>query len=147
MTEKGKTMEPKFVFRNIEDAPPYKVANEACPGGCYVNSTLFGDEASQEGKVIGEWPRNPESTSNFHYVHRTTLPVGGVIPEHPHVGNEQFYLVLDGEAEITLCGNVFAAKPWTIALIRSGGSHGIRNTGTTPLTYLCVETGLSAQPE
>lgn len=138
-------MEPKYVFRSIEDAPPYKVSNDGCPCGYYVNSTLFGDEASQEGKVIGDWQRNPEATNNFHYVHRTTLPVGGVINQHPHIGNEQFYLVLEGEAEITLCDNVFKAKPWTIALIRSGGSHGIRNIGNTPLVYLCVETGLSGQ--
>ncbi len=133
----------KFVFRNLEDAPCYKVTNAFCPEGYFVNSTIFGDEATQ--KVIGDWPRNPEENPNFHYVHRTTLPVGGEVHEHPHVGNEQFYLVMEGEAEITLCGNKFPAKPWTLALIRSGGSHGIRNTGNTPLVYLCVETGLSSQ--
>ncbi len=128
----------KFVYRNIEDAPAYDVANCENGAGTIANVTLFGDEAKMP--VVG--PRNPESTENFHYVHRTTLPVGGSVGEHPHEGNEQFYLIIEGEGEVTLCGKVMPVKPWSIALIRSGGSHGIRNTGNIPLVYLCVETGL-----
>jgi mannose-6-phosphate isomerase-like protein (cupin superfamily) len=65
------------------------------------------------------------------------------VGEHPHEGNEQFYLIIEGEGEVTLCGEQFPVKPWSIALIRSGGSHGIRNTGDVPLVYICVETGLA----
>ena len=108
-----------------------------------MNSTLFGDEPQQ--KCIGDRVVNPEPNPNFHYVHRTTLPVGGMVAEHTHNGNEQFYLVLEGEGEVTLCGNKFPVKPWCLALIRDGGSHGIRNTGNTPLTYVCVETGLTGK--
>jgi mannose-6-phosphate isomerase-like protein (cupin superfamily) len=129
----------QFVFRNLEDAPAYDVVGSAPGLGTFFNITLFGDEP----KMPMTCPRNPEENPNFHYVHRTTLPVGGCVGEHPHVGNEQFYLVIEGEGEVTLCGHVFPVKPWSIALIRSGGSHGIRNTGTTPLTYVCVETGLA----
>lgn len=129
----------KYVFRNIEDAPAYEVAMSGEGLGFFSNVTLFGDEPKMP--VVGA--RNPEANHNFHYVHRTTLPVGGAVGEHPHQGNEQFYLVLEGTGEVTLCGKVFPVKPWSLALIRSGGSHGIRNTGQTPLTYLCVETGLT----
>ncbi len=128
----------KYVYRNIEDAPAYDVANCENGAGTIANVTLFGDEAKMP--VVG--PRNPEAADNFHYVHRTTLPVGGGVGEHLHTGNEQFYLIIEGEGEVTLCGKVMPVKPWSIALIRSGGSHGIRNTGSTPLVYLCVETGL-----
>ncbi len=129
----------KYVFRNIEDAPHYPVANCENGTGTIDNITLFGDEAKMP--VIG--PRNPEATDNFHYVHKTTLPVGGSVGEHPHTGNEQFYLIVEGQGEVTLCGKVFPVKPWSLALIRDGGSHGIRNTGNVPLVYLCVETGLT----
>jgi mannose-6-phosphate isomerase-like protein (cupin superfamily) len=128
----------KFVFRNIEDAPAYNVANCENGAGTIYNITLFGDEPKMP--VIGS--RNPEENNNFHYVHKTTLPVGGSVGEHPHEGNEQFYLIVEGVGEVTLSGNIFKVKPWSIALIRSGGSHGIRNTGDKPLVYLCVETGL-----
>lgn len=128
----------KYVFRNIEDAPAYDVANCENGAGTIANITLFGDEPKMP--VVGL--RNPEENNNFHYVHKTTLPVGGSVGEHPHVGNEQFYLIVEGEGEVALCGNVFPVKPYSIALIRSGGSHGIRNTGDRPLVYLCVETGL-----
>ena len=132
----------RFVFRNIEDAPAYDVANCENGAGTIGNVTLFGDEAKMP--VVG--PRNPEANENFHYVHKTTLPVGGSVGEHPHEGNEQFYLILEGTGEVTLCGQIFPVKPYSIALIRSGGSHGIKNTGTTPLVYLCVETGLVNDP-
>lgn len=133
--------EKKFVFRNFEDAPTYRVISEKSPAGYYINTTLFGNEANQN--IVGEIVENSEENPNFHYVHRTTLPVGGEVPEHPHTGNEQFYLVLEGEGEVTLCGNKYPVKPMSIALIRNGGSHGIRNTSQKPLVYLCVETGLS----
>jgi mannose-6-phosphate isomerase-like protein (cupin superfamily) len=129
----------KFVFRNIEDAPTYDVANCENGAGTIINTTLFGDEPKMP--VIG--PRNPEANGNFHYVHKTTLPVGGSVGEHFHYGNEQFYLIVEGEGEVTLSGQLFHVKPWSIALIRTGGSHGIRNTGDKPLVYLCVETGLA----
>lgn len=133
----------RFVFRTEADAQAYKVINDKCPEGYFVNRTLFGDEPQQ--KCIGERTANPEERPNFHYVHITTLPVGGEVGEHPHNGNEQFYLVLEGEGIVTLCGNQYPVKPRCIALIRDGGSHGIRNTGDTPLVYVCVETGLSGQ--
>ncbi len=131
----------KFVFRNIENAPTYDVANCENGAGVIGNITLFGDEP----KMPVPGARNSEANNNFHYVHRTTLPVGGSVGEHPHEGNEQFYLIIEGVGEVTLCGNVFKVKPWSIALIRSGGSHGIRNTGNVPLVYLCVETALSGE--
>lgn len=129
----------KYVFRNIEDAPSYDVPNCENGVGTIHNETLFGDEPIMP--VAGA--RNPEENKNFHYVHKTTLPVGVSVGEHQHKGNEQFYLILEGEGEVTLCGKVFKAKPYSFALIRDGGSHGIRNTGDRPLVYLCVETGLS----
>lgn len=137
--------EKKFVFRNFEDAPTYKVLSDKSPAGYYINTTLFGNEETQH--IVGEITENPEETPNFHYVHRTTLPVGGEVPEHPHTGNEQFYLVMEGEGEVTLCGNKYPVKPLSLALIRSGGSHGIRNTGNVPLIYLCVETHLAGLKE
>lgn len=130
----------KFVFRNIEDAPTYDVANCQNGAGTIVNTTLFGDDPKMP--VVGL--RNPEENNNFHYVHKTILPVGGSVGEHLHSGNEQFYLIVEGEGEVTLCGKTFHVKPWSVALIRSGGSHGIRNTGDKPLVYLCVETGLAS---
>ena len=131
----------KYVFRNLEDAPAYQVEGDSSGIGTFWNVTLFGDEPKMP---MGDVPRNPEQNHNFHYVHRTTLPVGGCVGEHPHQGNEQFYLIIEGTGEVTLCGKVFPVKPWSIALIRDGGSLGLRNTGTTPLTYVCVETGLAA---
>lgn len=42
----------KYVFRSIDDAPGYKVINENCPDGYFMNSTLFGDEPSKSVSAI-----------------------------------------------------------------------------------------------
>lgn len=53
----------KYVFRSIDDAPGYKVINENCPDGYFMNSTLFGDEPQQ--KCIGDRVVNPEPHPEF----------------------------------------------------------------------------------
>ncbi len=134
--------EKKFVFRNIEDSPFYTVDKCAGGSGRIRNITLLGDEAMMP---VPEGQRHLDDSDSFDYVHLTELPVGAWIGEHPHEGNEQFYLIVEGEGEVTLCGETFPVKPWSIAMIKSGGSHGIRNTGNVPLKYLCVQTQLSLQ--
>lgn len=136
--------EKKFVFRNFEDAPTYEV--DKCSGGegVIVCTTILGDEAKMP---VPEGMRQLNDSDSFHYVHITTLPVGAMVGEHPHEGNEQFYLIVEGEGEVYLCGETHPVKPWSIAMIKSGGSHGIKNTGDKPLVYICCEISLSAEAE
>ena len=136
--------EKRYVFRNLEDSPIYEV--DKCSGGegVIVNVTLLGDE---EKMPVPEGQRHLDDSKSFHYVHRTILPPGAAIGEHPHEGNQQYYLIIEGEGEVTLCGNTFPVKPWSIAMIKSGGSHGIKNTGDKPLVYVCCETSLSPVDE
>jgi len=131
-----------YVFRNFEDAPTYDVPNCSGGNGTIVCTTLLGDEAQMP---VPEGMRQLDDSKSFHYLHYTVLPVGATVGEHPHTGNEQFYLIIEGEGEVTLCGKVFPVKPWSIALIRDGGSHGIRNTGDVPLVYICCETSLAGK--
>lgn len=131
----------KYLIRHLEDAPTFETPNKhddrPDEAGSYTLTTILGDEANMP--VHGD----PTDSDNFHYVHITHLPVGAAVGEHPHTGNEQFYLVTSGQAEITLCGDKYQAGPWTIALIKDGGSHGIRNVGTETLTYICCEIEIS----
>ncbi len=128
----------KFVIRTAEgnDAPLYECPNQmgfAGESGSYTLRTILGDEPKQPFRG------RPEDSVNFHYVHITYLPEGAMVGEHVHESNEQFYLIIQGEAEITLCGQKFPAKPYTIAVIRPGGYHGIRNTGKGDVIYICCE--------
>lgn len=130
----------KFLIRSCADgdAPTYTCPNlhePKRPGECgsYELATILGNEPAQP------FDGDPNDSRNFHYVHLTYLPEGACVGEHYHRDNEQFYLVIEGEAEITLCGEKFQAKPYTIAVIRPGGSHGIRNIGQGTLTYVCCE--------
>ena len=105
------------------------------PGECgsYELATILGNEPAQP------FDGDPNDSRNFHYVHITYLPEGACVGEHYHRDNEQFYLVIGGKAEITLCGDKFEAEPYTIAVIRPGSSHGIKNIGESTLTYICCE--------
>ena len=132
--------EKKYVFRNFEDAPTYTVDGCAGGDGRIQITTILGDEAMQP---VPEGMRQLDDSETFDYIHLTTLPVGTTIGEHPHEGNEQFYLIVEGTGEVTLCGDVYPVKPWSVAMIKSGASHGIRNTGDIPLKYICCEAQLS----
>lgn len=127
----------KFLIRTFESAPTYTCPNKhddrPDENGTYELTTILGDEPAQPGRG------DPNDSRNFHYVHITYLPEDAAVGEHYHRDNEQFYLVIDGKAEITLCGEKFQVEPYTIAVIRPGGSHGIRNIGKGVLTYICCE--------
>ena len=127
----------KFLIRSIEDASTFTCPNvhpdRPDENGSYDLTTILGDEPAQPGGC------DPNDSRNFHYVHITYLPEGAAVGEHYHRDNEQFYLVIDGKAEITLCGEKFQVEPYTIAVIRPGGSHGIRNIGKGVMTYICCE--------
>lgn len=86
---------------------------------------------------------NPNDSENIHYIHISTLPPGASMGEHVHEGSEQFYLFVEGKGEVTLCGEAFDVGPWDVALLKDGGTHGLHNTGDTPLKYICCEVGLT----
>lgn len=127
----------RFIIRTEEDASSYVCPNKHTDrpdeAGSYPNMTILGDEPAQPGGC------DADDSVNFHYVHITTLPVGACVGQHYHHTNEQFYLVLKGKAEITLCDNKFQVEPYTIAVIRPGGKHGIRNIGDEDLVYVACE--------
>lgn len=123
----------KYVFRRCEDAPHYDV--EHCGGGLGALKiiTVLGDEPKMPVRC------NPNDSENFHYMHLTTMPIGATMGEHVHEGSEQFYLFVEGKGEVTLCGDKFEVGPWDLALLKNGGSHGLKNTGDIPLKYICCE--------
>jgi len=70
----------------------------------------------------------------------TQLPPGATLPfTHRHKQNEEVYLFVAGEGEIWLDGATSPVREGTVVRIAPPAYRGLRNTGSTPLTYVCVQ--------
>jgi quercetin dioxygenase-like cupin family protein len=67
-------------------------------------------------------------------------PQGLAFPVHQHKECEQTYLVLEGEAEVTLGGQVHELRKGGVVYIPRLTEHAVRNTGDSDLVYIVVET-------
>jgi len=92
--------------------------------GNILFSRIFGT-----GEFQGPW----------NFVDYAVLPRGASIGVHTHGENEELYLVLEGEGLMHLDGREFRVRPGSVVINRPGGTHGLKNEGTTPLKLFVVE--------
>jgi oxalate decarboxylase/phosphoglucose isomerase-like protein (cupin superfamily) len=96
-----------------------------------------------EGEIgVARLFRRTEFRAPISFVDYAVLPPGTSIGEHRHGENEEIYLVLDGEGEMTLDESRFPVGPGAVVLNRAGGLHGLRNTGAVDLKIFVVEVRL-----
>ncbi len=57
---------------------------------------------------------------------------------HQHI-QEEFFFILEGEAEFYLDGKTAKVTPYTSLFCPSNSMHGISNAGTIPLKYLVMQ--------
>ena len=107
------------------------------------------------------WVIQRQMGSSVVYFHEVTIPPGCIEGTHQHVGSEELYFIFEGEGiaymgdgddptvtdppyplktiEIFCVGprniRVVPVKPRSVIYTKSGGIHGIRNTGTVPLRF------------
>lgn len=93
-----------------------------------------------EGRALLEAYLRPGEMAGVEFVSRVTLDPHASIGEHPHPGEEELYLVLQGEGEGILDGEAFPVAPGDAFLCRKGHTHGLRNTGNRPLSFLALLT-------
>jgi uncharacterized cupin superfamily protein len=74
----------------------------------------------------------------------TVLPPGKVqCPFHSHHGEEEMFLILDGEGELRFGDRRYPLRRHDVVACPTGGpevAHQIINTGTVPLRYLALST-------
>jgi quercetin dioxygenase-like cupin family protein len=74
-------------------------------------------------------------------VHETTLAPGAA-PHAPHRHpHSEFWLISQGNVEITINGQPHRIGPGSAAFAASNDLHGIRNVGDTPAQYFVVAIG------
>ena len=74
----------------------------------------------------------------------TLLPPGKAqCPFHSHHGEEEMFLILEGEGELRFGNQRYPIRPHDVIACPTGGAgvaHQIINTGTTPMRYLALST-------
>lgn len=74
----------------------------------------------------------------------TVLPPGKVqCPFHSHHGEEEMFLILDGEGELRFGTERYPIRKHDVIAYPTGGpevAHQIINTGTSPMRYLALST-------
>jgi oxalate decarboxylase/phosphoglucose isomerase-like protein (cupin superfamily) len=116
--------------RNAADTLPHEIPQ--CHGG--IGTALC-------RVVMDESETPPPSEVGIRFVHETTLPPGASVGEHPHNDDEELYFVTRGRGEMIIDGARQPIGPGDCSLVRRGHTHGLINTGDTPLTFIvvCVE--------
>ena len=80
--------------------------------------------------------------SAFKYVRDITIPVGTIIGEHGHLGDEEVYFIISGTGIMNVDGEEKTIGPGSAVLTLSGSVHSIRNDGPEELRLFvaCAKT-------
>lgn len=77
-----------------------------------------------------------DGAPNFALRHYVVEP-GGHTPHHQH-DYEHEIVILEGEAEVTHGDSKERVSAGSVLMIEPNSMHQFRNTGTTPLRFLCL---------
>ncbi|HEY4036456.1 MAG TPA: hypothetical protein VGL94_21065 [Ktedonobacteraceae bacterium] len=128
----------------------------------YLNALMDLDNPDRAPDNIVEmrWLLQRQLGSSIVFFHEVTLPPGKTEGTHQHIGSEECYYIVQGEGtaymrdgddpqneqyplvqhEVYGLGmrqfRQLPVKPGNVIYTKSGGMHGIRNTGTTPLKFV-----------
>ncbi|MBQ6009881.1 MAG: cupin domain-containing protein [Kiritimatiellae bacterium] len=58
---------------------------------------------------------------------------------HTHKEHEELYFFLSGEGEYQVDGTNIPVKEGSVVRVAPAGKRAVRNTGSTPLTMLCIQ--------
>ena len=82
-------------------------------------------------------------STNLIFVHRGVIQPRSGIGQHFHNTCEEMFVILDGEAELTIDGRTALLKGPAGAPNRQGHSHAIYNASDRPVQWLNINVGIS----
>jgi len=148
-------------FLDINSIAPVRYLN-AMMDAQFVNGVLQSEnpDAASDNIIEMRWILQRELGGSMIFFHEVTIPPGKVEGTHQHIGTEELYYITQGEGVAYLrVGDDPATdsfptvqrqvmglgvrdfkelpvKPGRVIFTKSGGMHGIRNTGTEPLKFV-----------
>ena len=139
-------------FLQAEDVEPVRYRNALMEEG--------NPDRSDDNVIEMRWILQRELGGNLVFFHEVTIPPGKVEGTHRHIGSEELYYIVEGKGiaymgendDPTLSGlptversiygldkkncKEIKVKPGSVIFTKSGGIHGIRNSGTKPLKFV-----------
>jgi mannose-6-phosphate isomerase-like protein (cupin superfamily) len=76
------------------------------------------------------------------WIDLVVVPPGCSIGEHRHGDDEETYVIVDGSATMVVDGSEIQVGPGEVIVNRAGGTHGLRNTGPSPLRLVVLDVAL-----
>lgn len=80
--------------------------------------------------------------SNIDFIDRVVVPPNSTIGHHRHGNNEEMYIVLNGEAEMTIDGKAVAVKKGDMILNPPNGQHGLVNNSDKNIDLMVIQISL-----
>jgi mannose-6-phosphate isomerase-like protein (cupin superfamily) len=128
----------------------------------YRNAMMNADDPRRrdDNIIAMRWILQQELGGTVTFFHEVTIPPGTVEGTHRHIGSEELYYIVRGEGEAYLGEHddpaqaalpviemplfgldprrvrVAPVRPGTVIFTKSGGIHGIRNTGAVDLVFV-----------
>ena len=98
--------------------------------------------ARGQGVLVGEYAFTRDKATKDQAIKEIswlTLAPGDSIGYHPHVTNEDTYIIVSGQGTFKdKDGRDVPVKAGDVTIVRKGESHGLANTGTVPLVFIDV---------
>ena len=99
-------------------------------------------EATEAQQIFRPWGNYERLDMDAGYqVKRITVKPGGVLSLQQHRHRAEHWIVVQGEAEVTIDGNVSTLKPNQSVYVPLGSVHRLANRGTAPVVLIEVQTG------
>ena len=122
------------------------VAATAAQAEVYPKETLTKVDKKEagggKGTLSGEYAftrDQPTKDQAIKEISWLTLKPGDSIGYHPHVTNEDTYIIVSGQGTFKdKDGRDVPVKAGDVTIVRKGESHGLANTGTVPLVFIDV---------
>jgi mannose-6-phosphate isomerase-like protein (cupin superfamily) len=83
--------------------------------------------------------------SGFRFIDLTELPPGTSVGVHRHGDDEEVYVIIRGHGRMLLDGETFDVGPGDVIRNVPGGTHGLANTGSEPLTMVVLDVAGRSQ--
>ena len=80
------------------------------------------------------------------FVHDDLLDPGSSIGLHRHAGDEEVYVILEGNGHMEIDGNKVPVHAGDACITRDGERHSLRNSGDGPMRILVVGANLRRKP-
>lgn len=116
-----------------------------------IKNYLTTDKQTQESSHAGKGPvelyeiwAKADFDSNIDFIDRVVIPPGSSVGYHRHGDNEEMYIVLGGNARMTIDGEQRRVSTGDMILNPAGGAHGLVNDSERDIDLLVLQVGLHA---